>query len=213
MSTAETTTISQRMKDECWDLHQSAETATLPKLLLSGQISREQYVAMLEQLYCVHKALDDAITAHRPSLPAMADLIDDVQLMAPRIAQDLAHFGGTAEGVTAGPAASATIDLIAARAAANPLSLIGLHYVREGANNGNIFIARKLQEAWKLDAIDGLSHLAPYGDQQRAMWGQFKTTLDGLDISAEDRDEIVTAGREMFQAIIDVNAEVASIAD
>jgi heme oxygenase len=212
MSTAETTTISQRMKDECWDLHQSAETATLPKLLLSGQITREQYVAMLEQLYCVHTALDDAIRTHRPSLPAMAELIDDMQFMGPRIADDLAHFGGSAAAVTPGTAASATIDLINTRAASNPLSLIGLHYVREGANNGNIFIARKLQETWKLESVDGLSHLAPYGDRQRAMWGQFKTTLDGLDLAPADRDEIVAAGREMFQAIIDVNAEVASIA-
>jgi len=166
------TALSDRMKTECWPLHQAAETAERPKRMLKGDIGRDLYIALLEQMLIAMRALDDAIADLRPTVPALAAVVTDDQLQAPAIEADLDHFGADPSAITPLPATRRLVETIRADAADRPIRLLGLHYVREGANNGNVFLAKTLRTSLGLPADgSGTRHLDPYGaDNQRPRW-------------------------------------------
>ena len=96
-----------------------------------------------------------------------------------------------------------------AQAATDPLELLGLHYVREGANNGNRYIAMRLRKAWNLphDQTEGFRYLDPYGAEQRPRWERFKQTLDAQTISEAGQATIIAAARDMFGLIMAMHAD------
>ena len=92
----------------------------------------------------------------------------------------------------------------------NHLTLLGLHYVREGANNGNHYVAKKLRAAWGVEGDDGLRSLDPYGKNQRALWEKFKTTLDAQPFTDEEKDHMVQSGRVMFERVMAIHEDLAA---
>jgi heme oxygenase len=102
------------------------------------------------------------------------------------------------------PGTHALIDHVASVASSEPVRLLGLHYVREGANNGNRFIAMKLRKIWGAphDQRDGFRYLDPYGPEQRPRWEAFKQQLDALDLTNEQEEAVIASARSMFNLII-----------
>lgn len=197
--------FSAQMKEGCWDLHQAAESAELPKRLVKGEVTRDEYRVLVEQSLLLMRRLDEAIVRRRGEVGALG-LIDDEQLQGPRLEADLEALGGAGGGVGAGsiePLAEtrAAMDLVDRVERDDPLALLGLHYVREGANNGNRFVAMKVGPALGLEGGAGLSHLDPYGESQRPKWEAFKAGWDGLGLDEDERLRVVAAGRAMFEAI------------
>jgi len=212
MTTADTRPMSQRFKEGCWDLHQTAESGEFAHRMISGTLSREAYVRMLGQMLAVCRPLDRAIRAQRPRVPALAALIDDAQLHEPYLEADLRYFGADPDAIEPGPAAQALAAHVEAIARDNPLLLLGLHYVREGANNGNHYVAKKLRPALGLPAEEGTRHLDPYGSAQRATWEAFKQRLDAYPFTPEQKDALVETARSMFRAIITIHNEMDATA-
>lgn len=221
MSATDTTTpdipldeqpMTRRFKEGCWDLHQSAENGAFVKALFKGEIDLDGFGAYLAQGYLVHGVLDECIRAKRDSEPALKALIDDEQFQASRHEDDLRALGCAFETVEALPSTQRAIDLIRETAERDPLMLLGLHYVREGANNGNRFIAKRLRETLALGDGGGLSSLDPYGERQMTKWGAFKEVLDQQDFSKTQRDELVATARTMFQIIMDMHRDLESLA-
>lgn len=202
------TPTTQRLREGCWDLHQSAESGGFARRMIGGTLSRDAYVAMLQSFHAPMLALDRHLRAHRADVPAIETLVDEGQMQASYIERDLADFGASVPEGPTGPAGETIINLIDRFERENPVALLGLHYVREGANNGNRFVAMKLRPALGLPHAQGLAYLDPYADQQRPRWDTFKTTLDRLEFSPEETDAMVEAARAMFQAIIDLHLEL-----
>ena len=202
--------MTKLMKEGCWDLHQSAENGAFARRMVSGELGREEYVEFLGAMYAPMRELDDAIRRHRGAVPALGALVTDEQFQAPSIAADLSHFGVNPEAVPTSKAGASMIELIRRTEAASPLGLLGLHYVREGANNGNRYVAKKLRGPLGLGEGAGDRYLDPYGDQQRANWERFKTTLDAQAFTDEQREALVATGREMFRAVMGVHDEVSA---
>jgi heme oxygenase len=194
--------LGQRLKEDNWDLHQQAERDTLPQHLVQGTIPRETYIELLGQMWLVSTALDGAIVGVRDSVPVLKELVADVQLQTPYLEEDLAHWG--VDTATLSPMAG-TAGLIAdieRSKTESPIRLFGLHYVREGANNGNKYVALKMRRAWGIEDASGFRYLDPYGDQQRPLWESFKTRLDTIELTEAEKTEIVGAARSMFEHII-----------
>jgi heme oxygenase len=212
MTTTDARPISQRFKEGCWDLHQTAEAGDFARKMISGTLGREAYVRMLEQSLAAMRPLDRALRNHRASVPALATLIDDAQLHEQYLEADLRYFGVDPAAVVPGPAAQALAARVAECERTDPLLLLGLHYVREGANNGNHFVAKRLRGALGLPERDGTRHLDPYGSSQRAVWDEFKRKLDEQAFTAAQKDALVETARSMFRAIIDLHHEADSAA-
>lgn len=201
-------TTSSRMKAECWDLHQSAEAGRIARAMIDGSLTREHYVDLLGQMYAAARVLDPLVAEARARVPALAALVDDAQMQAPYLRRDLEFFGVEPDGVAPRAGAQHLIDTARRLAREKPLGLLGLHYVREGAHNGNRYVAKKLRLVYEMPGEDGFRHLDPYGSEQRARWERFKVTLDAQPLTPAEQDGLVEAAREMYKAIIGIHRDV-----
>lgn len=201
--------ISTRMKEGCADLHEKAEHAEIPSRMVRGEMSRDEFARMIQQEAIWNRALDDALLEHRETNPYIKSLVSDEQLQGQYFDEDLDHYG-LSRDTQPSPAIKSLLDTIEEARKSDPLTLLGLHYVREGANNGNHYVAKKLRAAWGQEGDEGLRSLDPYGKEQRKLWEQFKVKLDEQPFTPEEKDAMVRAGRTMFERITAIHEEMAT---
>ncbi len=201
--------LTQRLKEDNADIHQQAEQDRVPQAMVGGTITREAMVELLGQLWVVNRALDEALVAARATTPAIDALVKDHQLQEANLRADLAHYGvADPASIETCDAARAFVDDVEACREREPLRLLGLHYVREGANNGNKYIAMRLRKTWGVEGADGFRHLDPYGERQRQLWEAWKSELGEYDFSEGEKATILAGARAMFEHIIAVNRSV-----
>ncbi len=205
--TTTTAPISQRLKTETQPLHDAAEGHELQRALLKGELSREMYAAHMEQMLLVHQALEQALRAASQRDPRVAAIVDEDYFQAPRLMRDLAHFGVDGAVAKPTPATKSLCDRLIAHSETQPVALIGHLYVLEGSNNGGRFIARVVRKVYGLETA-GVEWLDPYGEDQRAKWGVFKTTLDELEFDGAEADAVVEGAGDMFRAIASIGDDL-----
>ena len=192
--------VTNRLKRETWDLHERAEGHPVQKTLIRGHLPREVFAAHLGQLLLVHRALESRLRELRENDPRVAAIVSDEQFQVPYLLEDLAVYGVEAGSIEAG---TEIRGLIAKIGSAPPLGLLGMHYVLEGSNNGNRFIARAVAQAYGVTpGAPGLRYLDPYGDRQRELWGAFKTATDGAGFSEDESDQMLEGARTMYTVLI-----------
>lgn len=208
-STAATPSIMEALKSSTSARHDAAEGHQFQKSLVKGELPREQYAAYLGQLLHVHRTLESLLRNHASSTPAIAAVVKSVQYQEPYLLEDLAFYGLDPARIEPLPATKALAEEMQRVARECPAALLGYHYVMEGSNNGNKFIARALAQAYRLPAGKGLKYLDPYGDQQRPFWMQFKTDMDAQSFTADERQRMLAAADSMFAAIGAISTELA----
>ncbi|MEM1165229.1 MAG: biliverdin-producing heme oxygenase [Planctomycetota bacterium] len=208
--TATTPTIMDRLKAETQDLHDAAETHAHQSAMVKGELPLESYIAHLAQHYLVHEALEAHLRGATEVHPAFTEVITAQQYQAPYAEEDLRHFGVDPTVLEPTPGTSALIAQIDAAAREHPIKLLGYHYVLEGSNNGNRFIAMKLKKVYELEDGKGLKYLDPYGTAQRANWAEFKRQMLRLSFTAEHQDLMVQAAREMFEGITQISTDLVA---
>ncbi len=200
--TTEATNLTDRLKAENWDMHQIAERGHGQGSVLRGELSLPAYLELIDQGYLVHAALDKAAKSAAMAKPDLAPMMADEHLLAKHYAADLAHFGVSPDNVDPIPGTTRFIEHIES-AKGDPLRVLGLHYVRTGASNGNSFVAKHAIKAFDLpETGGGTAHLTPYGSEQRATWGRFKAQLDALTLTIAEQDMVVASARKMYEHFI-----------
>ena len=200
--------IMQRLKSETQDLHDAAEKHELQRRLMKGELPKTMYAAHLAQLYLVHNALESGIRAAQPSVPQLASVVKEYQFQVTYLEEDLMHFGIALESISPLPATARLIQQITDAAIANPIALLGFHYVLEGSNNGSKYIAKAAAQAYQLQPGAGLRYLDPYADNQRPYWGQFVADMANCEFSDPESDLLVEAARQMFAAIAGISDDL-----
>lgn len=208
--TVAVSSAAERLKNETWPLHQTAEQSPFQQMLVSGRLGREGYVEFLRQMRFVHAALEGHLQRATTSLPALANIVREYQYQAGYLDEDLRFFHAAEQAVRPLPATEQVIAEIDRVAARDPLALLGMHYVLEGSNNGSKYIARALQRALNLQPGPGLRYLDPYGDSQREYWRQFKSDLDAARFTDDEVSRLVEGARTMFVSITRVGASILS---
>jgi heme oxygenase len=205
-STTSPAGIMDRLKHETAEHHARAEGKDLQRSMIRGQLTRERYAAFLAQMLHVHLALEDAINSAR-ARDARVGVVPAEQHHSGRIREDL-RFYAAPESVPALPATHALISRIRDIAAADPMAVLGLHYVLEGSMNGNRYIAMALRRAFGLSPGQGDRYLDPYGEQQRPKWIAFRAEVDRLPWSESEAAAAVEAAKAMFDGIAAISDAV-----
>lgn len=183
-------TLTTRLKDDNWKLHQIAERAEGPAALIKGQMPREGYVQHLAQQWMMSRALDAAIKPHLAARADLAAFVLTEQFLTGYLEEDLTHFGVCPAHVRPEPGTQRYIDDVAAHRD-DALHLLGLHYVRLGACNGNRYVAKSVRKAMDLPATgEGTRYLDPFGEAQREKWYAFKASLDALALTEAEADRV-----------------------
>jgi len=199
--------ITPRLKNDNWDLHQIAERGETPASLIKGTITRDAYADTLAQGLLVHRALDDALARAIERMPELDAVVGETRAFAPWYEADLRFFGRDPGSAEPTPGARRYIEHIDERRD-EPLHILGLHYVRLGASNGNRFVARKLREIFGIEhETDGMRALDPFGESQRSVWQSFKDRLDAMDLSDAQRDALFGGTRAAYVRTINLDLD------
>jgi len=205
--TEETQSVMQRLRESTRDLHDAAEHHDFQRAFAQGSLPKDRYVSYLEQMYLVHKALEQQLRNAAETSEAIRSVVDERQYQVPYLVEDLEFFDVDPESVEPLPGTQRLVAEIE-QMADQPTSLLGLHYVLEGSNNGSRFIARGLMPAYGMAPGPGLRYLDPYGDEQRERWQAFRANMDEVDFSQEDSDRLLEAARHMFQGIVYISDDL-----
>jgi heme oxygenase len=199
----------ERLKADTADLHREAEGAEFQQRMVAGLLSREDYISWLGQMLHVHTGLEAQLRRLCATDPRFAPITPE-QFQEPYLVEDLTTFGVDPATIHARPAVARLLERIAREAESEPLRLLGYHYVLEGSNNGNRFVARRLRPALGLEPGAGDRYLDPYGEAQVERWRQFKDDMTGVGFTDAEIDLLVAAARDMFAAIRDLSGELST---
>lgn len=203
--------LTKRLKDDNWALHQIAERQETPGSLIKGQMPRDGYVGMIAQQILVNRVLDDAMRSAIKSDPRVGELVLEEQMLSPFLLEDAAFFGIDVDAIEPNPGTARFIAHIEAHKD-QPLHLLGLHYVRLGACNGNRFVARVVRKAYELGE-EGTRYLDPFGEAQRDKWMEFKNALDAMPFDDAEQDQVFDGTRAAYVAAINLDLDEAMSAE
>lgn len=198
-----------RLRVETLAEHKAAESHPLQRALAQGTLPRDLFARHLFQLRHVHAALDAALQRLAPTNAAVAKVLRPEHLQTPYLDEDLAFFGVSAQDGVALGATAALLAAIERTTEADPVAILGFHYVLEGSNNGSKFLARVVQRAYGLTpGAAGTRYMDPYGDRQRDVWAQFKADMNSVGFTNAEGDTLVAAARIMFGAISSIGDDL-----
>ncbi len=198
-----------RLKESTADLHHAAESHPFQRAMLTGSISREQYIRWLGQMLLIHRGLEGSLREAVKNQPQKTRAIREFQYQEPYLNEDLS-FLGSANAASPLPATAALLRGFEQRRD-EPAALLGFHYVLEGSNNGSKYIAAALRPRLGLGAGPGTRYLDPYGDAQRSHWQQFRQDMATVEFSQAEIEAMVSAAREMFEGIRRLSDDLLSI--
>jgi heme oxygenase len=193
----------ERIKAGIWDIHEGITDNNEKKdeekdNVMKGTLPKYKYVAALGQRYLIQREFEKLLAEYRAKDDFVGAVVTEEQFHADKAAQDLAFFGVKAEDVTPVPATEEMIAFFHKTAERDPRLLLSIHYVIEGSNNGAMFIAKAVKDAYGLEGNDGTYHLQPYGKEIRTKWKQFGESFNNLPMDDALMAEMVAVGRETF---------------
>jgi len=198
---ASSTGIMVLLKESTRKLHDATEDGAFNQDLIKGKLPLDSYVALLTQLYLIHRALESHLHRLRAARTPFERVLRDYQFQEPYLIEDLAFFGRDVAKAEPLPATRAFIAEVDRLAEDNPVALLGVHYVFEGSNNGGKFIARALRRVYNLSGSNGTRYLDPYGENQPAYWQAFKNDMDAVGFSPEECETLIAAACHTFRAV------------
>lgn len=190
----------QRLKEGTRDCHNNAESQEFQRLLASAEIPKKLYVSYLEQLWLIHKRLEEHLSVLSERNPAIARAITENQMQVPFLEQDLEFFGADKEKINATPATKWLLERIDEKASQGP-GVLGSHYVLLGSKHGGKYIAHSLQSKFQLSDGKGSIYFDPYGTTFQQLWKAFANGMNELPLTDEEENALIAAAREMFEGV------------
>jgi len=197
-----------RLRNETAEQHKEAEHQPLQGALVRGEVTRAMYAMWLAQMLLVHRTLDAALHAAMMSAPEVNGVVTPEQFQELYLLEDLAFLGVDPTSVEPLPATQEFMGMIRATLAADPLMVLGIHYVLEGSKNGNKFIARAVRRSLGLEQGKGDRYLDSYGEQQTAIWGAFKRDMCLQTFTTAQVDGLVEAAKATFTGVMKLSQGV-----
>jgi heme oxygenase (biliverdin-IX-beta and delta-forming) len=150
----------------------------------------EDYRELLIGFYGIYRPLEGAIGRFAPVLPF--DYAKRRKIH--RLEADLSWLGLTGIEFKALPVCKHLPSIV------SPATATGVQYVLEGATLGGQVLARQLSAKFNIAAGEGLSFFLGYGDQNGAMWAEFRQAITGFATDEERAATMIESARETFTA-------------
>jgi len=193
--------FSAALKDRTKEHHLRAEHHPLQQALARGTIDAAVWTAMVIQNRAVHAAMESALAAAALRDERVARVFAPHHRRLSKFDADLAALGVAEASRAALPTTQKACAWITELGARDPLALLGVLYVLEGATNGGQYLAHPLRAMLKLGGDAGLLSLHPHGEQTRDLWMGFRASVDALVLSDIEVDAVIAAAQETFDLV------------
>jgi len=205
--------LADALRDATSDAHRDIENRPLQKQIATGAVEPETLARYLQQLRHLHAAIEGLVDRLRDRREDVAPLLDADMHHSARLDEDLERIRTATPGIDAPtPEMTDTIDRLRMTSEHQQLAIIGALYVLEGSMNGNAFIVRGLRRSKAITASMGLSYFDPYGETQRERWQAFRSHLDRLDITTDERIAIIETAEQTFRDLARVGDAITTTA-
>lgn len=190
--------LAERLKQATAELHRRAERSALMHALLSGQLPRERYLALMHNLQALYAELEAQLRAWAAS---PFDVLD----RCAAIEHDLATLDPARGGRPEAPLAAAMtayLERLRSMAAGAPHRLAAHAYVRYlGDLHGGQVLRGCVRRLFDL-ADDRAVSFYCFGDEATtaALRSEFRRRLAGLSLSPAQADEVVAEARWAYEA-------------
>ena len=205
----EEVTFAVQLKEGTQDLHDQAEAGELQKRMVDGNLLREELIAFLGEIWHVHNAFEPILRDSAKRDSRLDAMITEHHYRLNKIEQDLQYFNSKSPASQL-PSTTKFIEFINDLSKNDPISLVGVLYVKEGATNGNKVVAKRIRESLQLGDDCKMGYFDPHGADQRTRWYAFKDALNLLDLSTTERAACLNAARATFQLFMDLSTELVN---
>lgn len=188
--------LATALHDSTMEAHERAETATFITRLMGGEGSADGLVALLRQSLPIYEALENACREVGPD-PRITPILDPLLDRTAALRADLEthQAAGRTFDVIVPAAESYVAELRACSGSA--AALIGHHYVRYlGDLSGGQIIKTMVRRHYGLE--DGLSFYEFDIEKPKVYKDNYRTALNTLPLSDEDRREALDAATRAF---------------
>lgn len=192
--------LADDLKSRTAEHHKRAERHSVQQAIVRGAIGRADYGRWVREQRHVQAALERALDRAAIADPRVGRVFVPHHRRLDAFARDCAALGA-AWPSEPNPATAAFLATIERWAAEEPIALLGPLYVLEGSTNGGQYLAAALRRSPEFADGSGLAALDPHGPRTRELWQGFRASLDALPFTPEERDAIVAAAAETFDAI------------
>ncbi|MHC4975545.1 MAG: biliverdin-producing heme oxygenase [Planctomycetota bacterium] len=200
------TSLSLQLKRDTAELHTRAERSPRMSQLASGQMTRDEYGEHLAQLYLLHEGLERELEMFCEGEKRARGVVDQSQFQCGNALRDLSYLGVGSRTFRASAPVAMFLDELDEISSDRPWMLLGMHYVLEGSKNGGRYLARVVRQTYDLPEGSGDRYMDPYGDEQPERWAGFRASLDALELSTNERGDVLDGARMMFELFVDLGS-------
>ena len=196
-------TLHQYLKDSTRETHSVAESHPFQGTLASGKLPLSAYTDYLQQMQALHSAYE-AKLAHAAEHDAhLKSVMRPEYYETEYLDRDLAalHSGPAA------PLPCISEFIASENFDRNPVSMLGVLYVLLGSKHGGKFIAHSVKQAYEFKTA-GYTYFSPYGENFRELWQQFTASLNGLNLTQQERESVLKAASDTFDIFGKIGQEV-----
>lgn len=210
--TSEVKSIMEQLKESTAQMHDAAESSQFQAHLAQGKLPISVYADYLEQLFFIHKALEDCFSEQQKKGGKASSVVTTQQLQEQFLRDDLQALRRNIASAKTIPATRKILGQIEQLAANQPSALLGMHYVLLGSKHGGKFIAKSCQDAYQFKDSAGVRYFDPYGSNFMPVWKEFKEAMNRLSLSNEETAEMCNAAGSMFAGIGQIGGELMATA-
>lgn len=189
MSVTQIQNFIERVRQETRPLHDDLEEVLGLERIVA---SREEYVRILRRFYGVWKPLEDLLQKGPLRNDTAIQLSE--RMRADRIVGDLQDLGEDTETLALAPVPFSQL---------NRAESAGILYVLEGSTLGGALISKRLREDLGIDPVEGGSFFAGHGEQNGAMWKDFRDWASREITDKKEIDDAVAAAVAAFGCFVD----------
>ncbi|MCZ2525212.1 heme oxygenase (biliverdin-producing) [Streptomyces sp. NPDC059506] len=204
--------LSSLLRSATRDRHAEAEGSPFLGDLLQGRLGVDAWTRYTEQLWFVHRALEEGARALAGD-PVAGPFLRPELMRTAALERDLEHLRGPRwrEGVRPLPATAAYAERIVRTARTWPAGYVAHHYTRYlGELSGGQVVRSHAERNWGFaHKGDGVrSHVFEHVANPAALKREYRDLLDRLPVDGEERHRVVEECRDAFARNTAVLAEL-----